>query len=71
MWGLPFRAALLHAGMVRAVGCGASAHAGMGRVFGAWVSEKVTVEIAKQGAVKFVIACMGPIVLDAATVVLG
>jgi len=43
----------------------------MGRVFGAWVSEKVTVEIAKQGAVKFVIACMGSIVLDAATVVLG
>jgi len=29
----------------------------MGRAFGAWVSEKATVEIAKQGAVKFVIAC--------------
>jgi len=40
----------------------------MGRAFGAWVSEKATVEIAKQGAVKFVIACMAPIAFDTATV---
>jgi len=58
MWGWPFRGALPHAGMVRA--------------FGAWVSENATVEIAKQGAVKFVIAWMGPIAaLDAATVVVA
>jgi len=43
----------------------------MGRAFGAWVTEKTTVEIAKQGAVKFLIACMGPVASDAATVVLA
>jgi len=57
--------------MVRAVGPAASAHAGMGRAFGAWVTERTTVEIANQGAVKFLIAWMGPIASDAATVVLA
>jgi len=43
----------------------------MRRAFGAWVTEKTTVEIANQGAVKFLIACMGPVASDAATVVLA